>query len=286
MKIAVFTVCMPADTPESAAAKLAKWGYDGVEWRIHPLPPESAAGNFWTGNRCSIDPEALADEAPQIRKLCRRHKLAMPTLASYLGYEQLPMIERVMEGARRLGVKQMRVGVPKYDGSLHYDKLVRKTLRGWEKVVKLGKKYKVKPLAEIHMGNIICSCSAARRFMEHFKPTETGIIHDAGNMIYEGYENWKMGLEVLGKYLAHVHVKNASWSISHADRDGGMIWRPVSDTFRRGRVNWEEVLVALKQVGYDGWLSLEDFGPGQQDEKLIDDINYLRTILKRSDRKI
>ena len=39
MKLCVCTVCMPEYTPEEAAAKLAAWGVEGVEWRVHPLPP-------------------------------------------------------------------------------------------------------------------------------------------------------------------------------------------------------------------------------------------------------
>ena len=37
-----------------------------------------------------------------------------------------------------------------------------------------------------------------------------GIIHDVGNMVYEGYERYEMGLSILGPYLAHVHVKSAA----------------------------------------------------------------------------
>jgi len=39
-----------------------------------------------------------------------------------------------------------------------------------------------------------------------------GIIYDLGNMVHEGYENYKLGLELLGDYLSYVHVKNAVWN--------------------------------------------------------------------------
>ncbi|GIX08239.1 MAG: hypothetical protein KatS3mg115_2642 [Candidatus Poribacteria bacterium] len=44
-----------------------------------------------------------------------------------------------------------------------------------------------------------------------FRPEQVGVIHDAGNMVHEGFENYQMGCELLGPYLAHVHVKNAAW---------------------------------------------------------------------------
>lgn len=283
MKISVFSVCMPEHTPEEGARLLKKLGFDGVEWRVTKAPPPGApVVNFWNGNRCTVDIDAIVEQAPAIRRICRENKLAMPVFGTYVNYAELKTIETVMEAASIMGVKCMRVGVDGYDGKTKYDRVLAKCVRGWQKVVKLGKKYKVKPLAEIHMGNIIPSASAARRFAEHFSPAEMGLIHDAGNMVYEGFENWQMGLESLGKYLAHVHVKNSQWQITGADPDGNLRWSPSFATLRNGRVNWCEIIAALKKVGYKGWLSLEDFGPGQTEAKLQDDLKYVRELIKKA----
>ena len=42
--------------------------------------------------------------------------------------------------------------------------------------------------------------------MQGLDPKHVGIIHDAGNMIIEGFENWRLGLEILGEYLAAVRA--------------------------------------------------------------------------------
>ncbi len=281
MKLSVFTVCMPEYTPEEAAAKISRMGYDGVEWRIFKPPmPGAEVKSFWDGNRCSIDPATVVEQTPGLRELCRKHKLAMPVLATYLGYKDLELAERALEAATVLGAKGVRIGVETYNGKIRYEKLLAKALKGWEKIVRLGDKYSVKPLAEIHMGTIIPSASAALRFAGNFGPRDIGIIHDAGNMVCEGYEQWQMGLEILGRYLAHVHVKNSSWSIQEAGKDGGLCWKTSPDTLRRGLVNWDEMITALKKVGYRGWLSIEDFGPGLSDDRLTDDIKYLKKLIK------
>lgn len=283
MKIAVFTVCMPELTPEEAAPKLAEWGYDGVEWRVTTPPqPGAPVVNYWNGNRCTVDPATILERAPALRALCRKHKLAMPVLGTYLGYEQLDLIEKVMDAAAVLGHKGVRVSPGGYNGKSSYQKELARAVKAWEKVVKLGRRYKVKPMAEIHMGNLMPSCSAAWRFASHFSPADMGVIHDAGNMICEGYENWQMGLEILGPYLAHVHVKNGSWAIRTADPDGNLRWAYESDTLRRGRVNWRDVIGALKKVKYNGWLSLEDFAPGVAEAKLKDDLQYLRQLIREA----
>lgn len=60
-----------------------------------------------------------------------------------------------------------------------------------------------------------------------------------------------VGVEVLGDYLGHVHVKNASWQ-----KDGNWNWR--WDELDSGMVDWEEVMGALFSVDYDGYLSNEN----------------------------
>ncbi len=281
MKIAVFTVCLPEYTPEEAAAHLREWGYDGVEWRVTEPPAfGEPVIDYWHGNRCTIDPRTIVEQAPNLRGLCRQHKLAMPVLTTYLKYSDLDLIERVMEAADVLGVRAVRVGVERYDGKTKYEKLLSRCVKGYEKVVALGAKYRVKPLAEIHMGTIIPSCSAARRFAEHFAPVELGIIHDAGNMVQEGHEQWQMGLEILGRYLAHVHVKNSAWGIAAADRDGNLRWRPAADTLLHGQVDWADLVAALKKCGYAGWLGIEDFSAVPTEPKLRDDLKYLRALIK------
>lgn len=276
MKISVFTVCMPEYTPEDAAAALAGWGFDGVEWRVTAPPaPGAPVVNFWNGNRCTLAPETLPERADAIAALCRRHKLAMPCLASYLGYSDLALIEKVMQGAARMGVPLVRVGVAGYDGKLDYTRLLADAIAGWRPVVALGRRYGVKPVAETHMGTIIPSASAARHFISHFKPEEAGIIHDAGNMVYEGFENLKMGAEMLGPYLAHVHVKNSAWTIKSGDPDGNLRWGCDAATLRSGQIGWRDAVQTLRAAGYDGWFSIENFTGAPTDRKLPDDLAYL-----------
>jgi len=278
MKISVFTVCMPEYAPEEAVAALAGWGFDGVEWRVTTLP---AAGepvvNFWKGNRCTLAPETLPDQADAVASMCKQHKLVMPCLAPYVGWQEIDLMDRVMQGAAKMGVPLVRVKVNSYDGKTNYNRLFADALKGWEQIVALGRRYGVKPVAEIHMNTIIPSASAALRFISHFKSEEAGIIHDAGNMVYEGYEAIKMGIEILGPYLSHVHVKNSAWSIKAGDPDGNLRWSCDAATLRAGQINWADLIKTFHAVGYDGWFSLENFSLIKPTcEKLPDDLAYLK----------
>ncbi len=52
-------------------------------------------------------------------------------------------------------------------------------------------------------------------------------------------------------------------------------------SLKEGIVNWADVLLALDKIGYAGWLSFEDFGPGETKTKLVDDITYLKALVTR-----
>ena len=119
----------------------------------------------------------------------------------------------------------------------------------------LSRQMGVKALIEMHHGTIAASASAALRLVERFDPARIGVIHDCGNMVYEGHEDYRRGLELLGPYLGHVHVKNAAF-----DRPaGGGVWQPRWAPLRDGVVDFPALFAALNSVGYDGWIVVEDF---------------------------
>ncbi|WP_409346041.1 sugar phosphate isomerase/epimerase family protein [Paenibacillus sp. MBLB4367] len=78
-------------------------------------------------------------------------------------------------------------------------------------------------------------------------------------MVHEGFENYRMGLELLGPYLAHVHVKNAKWAPTGERKEGVSLWKSDWSPLDEGMINWKKLLGDLKAVGYDGYLGVEDF---------------------------
>jgi sugar phosphate isomerase/epimerase len=117
-----------------------------------------------------------------------------------------------------------------------------------------------------------------RRILEGFDPEAVGAIVDPGNMIHEGFENWKLGLDILGPYLAHVHVKNAMWVLQDKPEGGPFVWEARWSQLREGVGNWKTLRGALHDAGYDSWLSLEDFADMPIREKLADALAYLKSL--------
>jgi len=268
MKLSVFTVATPDFTPEGLVPVAKEAGLDGVEWRYASTAPErrGEAPSFWGNNLCTLDPATTTDERlDALAAEVRRHGLETAALTPYLTAGDVEGTERAMRHAARLGAKAIRVGVPRYDRTANYNDLYAKAVAYLESVETLSKAYGVKGLVETHHVTIAASASLAHRLVGRFSPEHIGVLYDPGNLVHEGYENYRMGLELLGPHLAHVHVKNAGWFPGEtADAPWTCRWVSMD----RGIVDWKQVLADLKAVGYDGWFGVEDFS-GTHDTKTM-----------------
>ena len=187
------------------------------------------------------------------------------------GAQDIDKVERMMEVANIMDAPTLRVGFKNPREEQTYQEIFETAREQMGKVVEMAKKYKVKPLIEIHHGTIVTSASLAERFVSAFSPDEIGVIYDPGNMVYEGFEDYKMGMEILGDYLAHVHVKSAVYSPVTLKSPQRLGFKADWGTPRAGAVNFIELFKAMKSVGYDSWLSIEDFSTGMDDEWIIKD---------------
>lgn len=117
----------------------------------------------------------------------------------------------------------------------------------------------MKGLIETHHNTIAASASAALRLLEGLDAKYVGVLYDPGNMVHEGYENHLLGMQMLGDYLAHIHMKNAIW-VNDAETEAGDVkWRVEWAPVEKGIVDWQQVILDLKSVGYDGYIGIEDF---------------------------
>lgn len=277
-KHSVFTLMTPEYDLSEIVKLLAKLGYDGIEWRVHhaPVQPDGPL-DYWRSNKATVDVDTILEKASEIRKMTNDQGLEIMALGTYLNYGMVDEVERCMESAAIMGAGSIRVGSPQYDGSENYNDLLDQATEGYVRIEELAKQYGVRATVEIHHGSICSSSSLAYMLVSNFDPDHIGVIFDPGNMVYEGMENWQLGLELLGPYISHIHVKNAAWSCESC-ADGGSTWKTQTVPLREGCVSWPSVVQALHAVGYNGWLSLEDFSPGDTKAKLADGLAYMKKL--------
>ncbi|WP_066187095.1 sugar phosphate isomerase/epimerase family protein [Gracilibacillus timonensis] len=259
MKFSVFTVMAPDTTPERMIHYLKETGYDGVEWRFKETPEEvkKQETSFWGNNLCTIDPAISDQEIQQLAQTAKENGIEIFSVTPYLTSGDLEATERVLDVAKKFGAKSIRLGVPRYDRSSNYHDLYQGALHYLQEAEQMCKQYGVKGLVETHHQTITPSASLAYRLVRSLNPDHIGVLYDPGNMVHEGYENYRMGMELLGDYLAHVHVKNAQW-VKQTD-DDQVNWQVQWAQLDKGVVDWKQVLTDLKAVGYDGNIGMEDF---------------------------
>lgn len=279
MKIAVCTVSLPEWTPEQAVAELAGLGFDGIEWRVADDPPTEGTPGFWRGNRCTWQASSFERDVPRIAELTRAAGLEMPAIGPYARCDDLDAVEGLMRGAAALGVPRLRVqvGAPGPEG---YRATFERRRRDYRDVAELALRHGVQALVELHHQSLVSSASAAARFVEGMDPRAVGVIHDVGNMLQEGYEHDPWSLEILGEHLAHVHVKNVALRPEPgASPPWTWQWAPL----RQGAAPLERLFDALAGVGYDGWVSLEDFSTeAPLRERVRDGLSYVRELAARA----
>lgn len=283
MKYSLFTVSAPEMSPEQVLEKLKENGYDGVDWRVTDIPadPEILAEkpSYWRNNLCTIDISKVEEQAEEIRALTEKYGLEINALATYLDCSMDPAkIESCMIAAKKMGCGRIRVNALKYDKEKGYTQLFAEAVAGFKKVEELAKKHGVKADFEMHHGTITAAASSARRLASYFDPKYIGVIYDTGNIIYEGFEEYQMALEVLGPYLDLVHVKNAMWVKKEVDgkEKYAADWAPFTD----GHADFERCFKALKAVGYDGYVTFEDFSSVEtSEEKIKNDLSFIKKIV-------
>ncbi len=282
MKFSVQTATLPELSIPEVVAKLSAHGYDAVEWRVH--------------DDYHIKPADVVQQAKRIKLLLADHGLVVSCLMGYAALPDRDQHQRVAEACAILGCPRFRPGAVLYDGTRNYHDIYQAAVDDIGRMLDAVAGYGVKPVIETHFGTIAPSPALALRLVEHFEPQHIGVNFDPANMIIEGHESWQLGLELLGAYLDYVHAKNIAWL-----REGER-WRWQFASLKDGQVDWREIAAALHQVGYDGFISFENFFQvpmrsrgfvGEDlthyastyrniDQRLTEDLDYMRLCLTNS----
>ena len=291
MNFSVFTASTPDWTPKTATKTLAAQGWDGIEWRITDQIDAETPG-FWAGNRATWPLTGLEDNLEEIARITADAGLGFSALGGYARCDNHEDVERVLSATARLGAGKVRVttlplGTSRMGGGepsgRSYPDLFAETKQHFGWVAERAAHHGVKALVELHHQTVISSASAALRLLEGLDPRHVGVIHDLGNLLIEGQEENLAGLQMLGDYLAHVHVKNARWVSTGTEGDGVLAgtvtWANEWATLRAGQASVADYFRALASVGYDDWVAVEDFSTELPlAERTADNLAYLKAV--------
>jgi hexulose-6-phosphate isomerase len=187
--------------------------------------PSVGAWNIWSNNLVSNDPKIAAYGFDIIqRQLHCAAILGADTILAVPGY----------------------VGTPFAEGVVRYDLAYERAQEAISKLGKTAKELRVSIGVENVWNKFLLSPLEMRRFIDEIGNDYVGAYFDVGNIIYIGYpEQW---ISILGKRIKKLHFCDCRF-----DQAGlGMF----VDLFE-GDVDFEAVMAACKEIGYDDWAVVE-----------------------------
>lgn len=286
MKLSCTSVMLPRWNLDQTFDKLAEYGYDGLELRCRYVKEDAPEEpSFWGRHVADVSPDNIVDRAGEIQDAAKRTGIKVIALAPQALVHEHDLIDKLFAGALAIDPDDppmIRIGAPRHDRTKPYHPQFDEARSGFEALTKKARERGVKALYEIHVGTVAVSCSRTIELLKDLDPDHIGAIYDVPNMIRVGLEDSRMGMEILGPYLAHCHIGNATPEPDKPAREGDLdqvSWKWTFSDLRDGVADIPQVIQDLKDVGYTGYLSLEEFGPGDDDEKVSQQGAYLRHLI-------
>ena len=286
MELCCTTVMLPRWTLDETFDKLAAHAYDGVELRCRYNPAATDAPlsrAFWGPHRCDINPDNIVERAGDIRAAAARNGLRVVALAPQCRLGDDDHLRQLFAGAVAIDPDlppMIRVQAEPHDRTRPYMPQFDAARAGFAALADTAREYGVKLLYEIHSGTLAVSASRAFELLRDIDPARIGAIWDVPNMVVTGLEDTRMGLEILGPYLAHCHIGNRRPVCEQEGSDTEpSVWQWEFCSLTEGLAPIAQIVADLEAVDYNGCLSLEEFGPGDDDDKVNRQGAYLRSLM-------
>jgi sugar phosphate isomerase/epimerase len=224
------------------ADHLKRTGIDGVDL---PVRPTAAA----------ITPDEAPKKLPEAKKVFNDHGLELTQCVTGITCAD-DETERNFAAFAECGVKQIRLGSWHVLGDDTPTTVLDRARRDLPEIQKLCEKYGVRAAAQNHSGPYLsANVSGALRLVEGCDPKWIGIQVDSGHLGLAG-EPFDFAVDLAGDYMQAVNLKSGRWEY-FADRETGKLTHEkIIVPLRDGLTDIPGVLSKLKQVGYDGPLSI------------------------------
>ncbi|MBI5834098.1 MAG: sugar phosphate isomerase/epimerase [Armatimonadetes bacterium] len=282
MKVCATTVMMPEHDLPEAAEFLAGLGFDGVEWRCRRISDEQRAQPYsnWGNHRFDLSPDNLGARGGELVAVTRANGLEIACLATNMPASDLDTVRLVAEGCAKHGIGKFRLGAPRGWGSSdNYVQLLDDTRRAFEQALAICAECGVRAILEIHRGTVAMSPTMAYLVVKDFDPAHIGVIFDIANMsLGQGLEPPKVGIDLLGAYVAHVHAGGGRPRPVERRDDGQQGWAWDTVDLADSLLDTASFVRDLLATGYGGFFSVEDFRAMDLTEKLSTNLAYLRAI--------
>ncbi|MDO9543490.1 MAG: sugar phosphate isomerase/epimerase family protein [Kiritimatiellia bacterium] len=263
--------------PKETVALAVECKLDGIEWGIR----------------------SMANAANEMKEMAQRTKDAGLEIVSWLiggkPWKKDDLKKRV-ELVASVGGKSMRVDHPwvawNLEESLHQEKSFNEIFKlakdAMPFLIDMSRQSGIRFLFETHSGALLASSLAVKMLFEGVSPEHVGVIYDPANTTVEGNLRPRSEVEVLGKYIAYVHAKSIAFffdgTVSREPLKR-ITWSYKTVSPDAGALDWVEVFFALKNGGFTGFISSEEYFSPKNLNAIKEGVAFLKECEKLSPEK-
>lgn len=266
LPLGVTAVMLPELTFDEQIALCSELGvtHYSIRPRVIPEGQRDKPWGNWGNHKFDLTPDRLLKEGQAIAKQLRDAGLTpfgtVPGLAAEADEDEL---KKHFEGAANAGAGRVRVQPPGYTkGELFdYPAHVERTVAAYKRAVDIAKPFGQKLVIETHRGTHVCAPGLAREVCKHFDPSEVGVIFDIANYSGEGEVNPFLAVSVIGDWIDHVHIGGGRRAFGEYDEAGFRKVAHMMTKMTEGDLYIPDWLAALKLLGREVPLVIEDYTP-------------------------
>jgi hexulose-6-phosphate isomerase len=206
-----------------------------------------------------ITPDTPAETLAEMAALAKQVGVAMPSLSTGLGWKYpltseseetrrkgQEMIRGQLRVAKALGMDAILVVPGIVNGDTSYDDAYSRALKALQELAPDAEALGVHIGVENVWNKFLLSPLEFARFVDEVGSPFVGAYFDVGNVLVYGFpEQW---IRILGKRIVRIHVKDFKTSVGNITG----FCHPLL-----GDVAWTKVAAALREIGYDGYITAE-----------------------------
>jgi sugar phosphate isomerase/epimerase len=270
MKLMMFSKHLGGLSVAEAGRVIAHLGFEGVDLTVRPgghVLPENARAQL----KGAV--ETLTDLG-----------LAVPLITTGIASADDPYAADIFETAAEAGVPNLKLGYWRYGEFGSFRATIDEVSYKLDDIERLARRTGVRAVIHNHSGDYMSAVAPVVWYwIADRDPAAVGAYVDPGHLMVEGgLGGWRIGLDLLGDRIAVAAFKDYVWE-TERDKAGKPRLVRLAKPLSQGMVPWAEVVSCLRQIGFDGWISVHrEYGEQTTEAVEADmpaDVAYLRGVL-------
>lgn len=243
-----------------------KIGLDGIEIIIQT-----------DGYPCAIPLNATKEQINEVKEKLNDVGLEVSGVTPYLNLfnsldenvrqKECEDLKKVIDIANMLNAKNIRIYGGKFvDGEEDPDGAkLRQLVKSMRECGDYCSQYGIRLCLENHFGTMTTDAKTTAEIVRQIDHPNVGILYDQANIAFFPAEEYDEAIELQKDKIYYVHCKDLVYRggvpqkpkfnmVSHVNEEDRTVHSRIPG---QGILNWPGILRKLKEIGYDGWLSLE-----------------------------